>query len=100
LITGSIGKSCLQVGEAHREADTFAILAHAAWDKLEWAVATFDYVLILQETYAAGAWITGESAQLGSVIGVDLVTWSMFIVQIVLVAAATALGTMLTWLTG
>ena len=92
LMSGEIGKIMMVVGESHRVADTFSILAHPGYDKLEWAVPTFDYVLMLQETYAAGAMITGDEAQLGAIIGLDLVTWTIFALTCVLSILAAVLG--------
>jgi hypothetical protein len=92
VLTGEIGKVILQVGEAHRVANVFSILGAPLIDKLEWGVSTFDYVLMLTETYAAGAWVTGDKIQLGSILGSDFVTWVMVILAVAFTAWASALG--------
>lgn len=92
LITGQVGKPMLFIGEAGRVAGAFSILAYPIIDKIEWAVPTFDYVLMLQETYAAGAWLTGDKTQLGSIIGVDIATWVMIGLVIFFTGVASYLG--------
>jgi hypothetical protein len=99
FLAGEIGKIMMFVGESHRVANTFSVLAHPGYDKLEWAVPTFDYVLMLQETYAATAMITEDKAQLGAVLGLDFSAWTIIILTVVIAGTALTIGN-LTFLTG
>lgn len=98
LISGEVGRYVLQFGEAHRVADAFSIIGMPIIDKLEWSVATFDYVFMLSETYAAGAWITKDKTQLGHIIGSDIATWVAIILFIAFFVVANILGSPLTFL--
>ena len=90
VIAGPIGKYSLLQGEANREANVFSICAISENDKIEWLIPTFDYVLIILETYTAGALITQDDVQLGNVIGVDFMSWLMISLIVVFFIAAQA----------
>jgi len=92
VLSGFVGKNMLFLGESHREADTFSVLIYPEVDKVEFGVATFDYVLMAQEAYAAGALITKDKAQLGSIIGSDMISWTTIALVIVFLIIASVLG--------
>lgn len=97
----SVGKFKLFMGEANRQGDVFGIDLAPHYDKLEWGIATFDYVLMLSENYVAGAAITNDKIQLGSAVGSDIVTWVSCALFVIFAIVATILGTPLdTILTG
>jgi hypothetical protein len=87
------GKFKLFMGEANQQAGVFGICLSPSYDKLEWGIATFDYVLMLSETFVAQASITKDPFHLGSAIGSDIVTWICAALFVVFVGLATALGT-------
>ena len=95
VFSGSSGKNLLLIGEAGREAGAFQININPTSSKLSWAVATFDYVLMMSEPYVAGAMLTKDKTHLGSVIGTDLGTWLMVALIVIFTAIATVLGTSL-----
>ncbi len=97
----STGKFKLFMGEANRQGGVFGIDLAPHYDKLEWGIATFDYVLMLSENYVAGAAITKDKIQLGSALGSDIVTWVMCALFVIFTIVASILGTPLdTILTG
>ena len=78
LMAGPVGKFSLLQGEAHRAANVFSIVCIPENDKIEWLIPTFDYVLMILESYTAGAMITGDTVHLGNVIGTDYMSWLIF----------------------
>jgi hypothetical protein len=92
----AFGKPTLLLGEANREAGTFAIQLAPDYDKIEWGIATFDYSLILQENYVAAASLKKDPAGLGTAIGVDIATWVSCALIIIFTVVASVLGTSLT----
>jgi hypothetical protein len=97
VIAGPVGKYSLLQGEANREANVFSICCISENDKIEWLIPTFDYVLIILETYTAGALITQDEIQLGNVIGVDYMSWLMFALVVVFFIAAQAGFSLVGW---
>ena len=92
-VINAMGKFKLFMGEANQQAGVFGVCLSPSYDKLEWGIATFDYVLMLSETFVAGASITKDPYQLGSAIGTDIVTWVCAALFVIFVGLATALGT-------
>jgi hypothetical protein len=93
VYSGSSGKNLLLVGEAGRQANCFQININPTSEKLSWAIATFDYVLMMSEPFVAGAMLTKDKTHLGTVIGTDLGTWTMVALAVIFTVVATILGT-------
>jgi len=92
LVTGLVGKPMLFIGETNQAEGIFSILAYPIVDKIEWGVPTFDYTMFMLETYTAGAWITKDKIQLGSVVGTDIWVWIFIAAVVVGTIIASILG--------
>jgi hypothetical protein len=89
---GAIQKVMIIGGEAHRAANTFSILSHPGIRFIEFGIPCYDYILMMQETYVAGAMLNKDPTQLSHVVGVDLLTWTMLALLVIFTVVATALN--------
>jgi hypothetical protein len=93
-------KQQLLVGEANQVVNAFSVCSYPIVNKVEWAVIGFDYVLMLQESFAAGAILSKDPKQLAHILGLDLSTWAVLAFVVICTAAASVIGSLTNILVG
>jgi hypothetical protein len=95
-----IPKQQLLVGEANQIVNAFSVCSYPNIDKVEWAIVGFDYVLLMQECFAAGAILSKDPKQLAHIFGLDLSTWAVLAFVLICTAAASVVGPLTNILVG
>jgi hypothetical protein len=86
------------LGEGAREAGAFTVIVNPGSSLICYAICSFDYALIIGECYAAGAQLSQDPYQVGSVLGGDISQFTYLGVFVVLIVAATLLNKSLAYL--
>lgn len=73
IMMGSFYSESLLVAEAGNTAGCIQIAGTAATGQIPFFVATCDYVLIGDELFAAGAYLSDDKSKIGTIIGLDYV---------------------------
>ncbi len=92
LLLGSFFAESLLLAEAGRQVGAVQIAGTAGWHQLPFLVAACDHVLIGEELFAAGAYLTRDPSRLGSLRGQD---WGKYLAMGLLVG-----GSLVTTLAG
>jgi len=71
LLLGSLGEETLLIGERGQMAGVVQVTGTANTRALPYAIATADHVLLGEEIYAAGAYLTGQASHLASLLVQD-----------------------------
>ena len=93
-------KQQLLVGEANQIVNSFSVCSYPIVNKVEWAIIGFDYVLLLQESFAAGAILSKDPKQLAHIFGLDIATWAVLAFVVICTAAASVIGPLTNILVG
>ena len=75
IIIGHIVMEAVIIGESGVKVGAFQVGGSTEPTSLPFLMTTCDYTLITEEVYCAGAYLTGNITQLGSIWGQDIIKW-------------------------
>jgi hypothetical protein len=90
FLLGSFAADSLLLAEAGRQAGAFQVGGTAEPSQLPFLIAACDHVLIGEELFAAGAAMSGDPAELGSLRGQDIGKWIAMAAMLIGAALTTA----------